>query len=286
MIFISSSSIKKQKIADAVTTLIENDFRNIELSGGTKYYDGWLDELMELKHKYQLNFLIHNYFPPPKIPFVFNLSSPNKEIAIKSIEHAKKAIDCAHTLEAKKIGFHAGFLIHIPVNQIGKKIESQELFDKEIALNNFIKNYNVISLYAKQKDIKLYIENNVLSKENYKSFQSNPFLFVTSEEIKFFKKKLSSFNYIFDYGHSYVSSKTLNLKAAEEFDRFIESTDYIHLSDNEGFSDSNHPIKEKSAIYNHLVRNPPLNKTVTLEIYEDISHIKKAYYWLSKLSKF
>ena len=187
MIFISSSSIKKQKIADAVTTLIENDFRNIELSGGTKYYDGWLDELMELKHKYQLNFLIHNYFPPPKIPFVFNLSSPNKEIAIKSIEHAKKAIDCAHTLEAKKIGFHAGFLIHIPVNQIGKKIESQELFDKEIALNNFIKNYNVISLYAKQKDIKLYIENNVLSKENYKSFQSNPFLFVTSDEIKFFK---------------------------------------------------------------------------------------------------
>ena len=89
MIFISSSSIKKQKIADAVTTLIENDFRNIELSGGTKYYDGWLDELMELKHKYQLNFLIHNYFPPPKIPFVFNLSSPNTP-GLRALQHGER----------------------------------------------------------------------------------------------------------------------------------------------------------------------------------------------------
>ncbi|MBG15668.1 MAG: hypothetical protein CL853_04875 [Crocinitomicaceae bacterium] len=285
MIYISTSCIKKSKIADAVLELIKNGFQNIELSGGTKYYDGWLEELMDLKGKYNLNYLVHNYFPPPKDAFVFNLASLDNEIASKSIQHAKKAIDTASILEAKKVGFHAGFLINIPVNQIGKKIKAQDLYNKELSLKTFIENYHEILLYCTKKNIKLYLENNVLSKENLKNFKTNPFFLVKSQEISFFKNHLKSFNYIFDYAHSYVSSTSLKLNESIEFDNFINQTDYLHISDNDGYSDLNNSIKKGSPIYKHLCENPPIDKTVTLEIYEDISQIKKTYNWLINLKQ-
>jgi len=283
MIYISSSCIKKQRIGEAVLELIKNDFYNIELSGGTYYYDGWLDELLELKNKYNVNYLIHNYFPPPKEAFVFNLSSLDAQLAKKSLEHAKNSIEHASLLGSEKIGFHAGFLINIAEKEIGRKIQPQKLYDKEIALKTFVDNYHKILLWAHEKNIKLYIENNVLSLENYKTFKTNPFFFVKSGEINLFQNLLSEFNYIFDYAHSFVSSKTLNINEISEFDNFIAETDYIHLSDNNGTSDNNSSIRPGSSIYNHLMRNPPINKTVTLEIYEDIHQIIKVYNWLNNL---
>ena len=79
MIFISTSCIKNNKIRDSVQELAENGFQNIELSGGTKFYENFENDLLELKDRYKLNYRCHNYFPPPKKPFVLNLASLNNE---------------------------------------------------------------------------------------------------------------------------------------------------------------------------------------------------------------
>ena len=79
MIYISSSCVKNTKIKDSVEELATNGFKNIELSGGTEYYDNFENDLLELKDKYNLNYRCHNYFPPPKKHFVLNLASPNNE---------------------------------------------------------------------------------------------------------------------------------------------------------------------------------------------------------------
>ncbi len=67
------------KIRDSVQELAENGFQNIELSGGTEYYENFERDLIELKGEYNLNYRCHNYFPPPKKPFVLNLASLNDE---------------------------------------------------------------------------------------------------------------------------------------------------------------------------------------------------------------
>jgi len=283
MIYISSSCIKNSKIADCVEELAVNNFLNIELSGGTKFYDGLIEDLLELKMKFNLNYLVHNYFPPPVNSFVFNLSSLDKEIEKRSISHALNAIKNASILGSKKIGFHAGFLINIPVNKIGGKINRQKLFNKPLAINKFIENYHILKSVADKLNISIYIENNVLSFENLKTFQENPFLFVESSELQFFNENLNDFKYIFDYAHSYVSSKSLGLNVENEFDNFTINTDYIHLSDNNGKSDTNFNIFNNSPIYNHLVNHPPINKTITLEVYAEMSQIKRTYEWLNKL---
>ena len=285
MIYISSSCIKKSKIADCVEELAANGFLNIELSGGTKFYDSLIDDLLELKMKFNLNYLVHNYFPPPLNSFVFNLSSLDKEIEKSSISHAINAIETASILGSEKIGFHAGFLINIPVNKIGGKIKKQTLFNKKLGLNKFIKNYHILKNAADKFAISIYIENNVLSFENLKTFQENPFLFVKSSELKFFNENLNDFKYIFDYAHSYVSSKSLGLNVENEFNNFTINTDYIHLSDNNGKSDTNFNIFNNSPIYNHLMNHPPINKTITLEVYAEIEEIKKTYKWLNNLTQ-
>ena len=60
MIYISSSCIPNVKIKDSVQALALNGFKNIELSGGTHYYEGFENDLLEPKHKYNLSYRCHN----------------------------------------------------------------------------------------------------------------------------------------------------------------------------------------------------------------------------------
>ena len=62
MIFISSACVKHYKIKDSVQELVNNGFKNIELSGGTTFYNGFVEDLLELKAKYNLNYICHIIF--------------------------------------------------------------------------------------------------------------------------------------------------------------------------------------------------------------------------------
>ena len=92
MIYVSSSCIRNNNIAEIICSLSEKGIRNIELSGGTEYYEGIEDDLKILKKRYQLQYACHAYFPPPKVPFVVNLASCNDDIYKKSIEHYDNCI--------------------------------------------------------------------------------------------------------------------------------------------------------------------------------------------------
>ena len=75
MIYISSACVKFKRIEDSVEYLHQQGFNNIELSGGTEYYDHdqLINNLKKLKSRLGLNYIIHNYFPPPKNPFILNV---------------------------------------------------------------------------------------------------------------------------------------------------------------------------------------------------------------------
>ena len=71
MIYISSAGIKDQPAWKTSIDLFNHGINNVELSGG-KYDEGQLSNLKKLKNK--INFQLHNYFPPPLKPFVFNIN--------------------------------------------------------------------------------------------------------------------------------------------------------------------------------------------------------------------
>ena len=144
MIFVSSACSKKRKISQSVKELADNGFTNIELTGGTEYYDLFENDLIQLKKEYKLNYQLHNYFPPPQQKFVINLASLDNNLYTQTLQHLRNALDLTSKFGANKFGFHAGFYIDFNVDSIGKKISSYKSLDREQAFRKFCAGFNIL----------------------------------------------------------------------------------------------------------------------------------------------
>jgi len=265
MIFISSCYIKKNKISDILKNSFINNIENLEITAGTNFYQNINDDLTKYLKKKKINFRFHNYFPPPKKHFFINLASNNDKIRSASIEITKKIIDTSCRFNSKIVGIHAGFLYDI--NPTNKKPVSRNILDLNEGIKLFTKSYLKIKKYADKKKIKLYLENNVLDKYNFKFFNNKiPLLLLTYNDYLFFKKKLN-INILLDVGHLKVTCKTLKLDFEKQLLDLSNNTDYLHLSDNDGIKDSNSEIKTNSKMYKYMKKIKNFKKkNLTVEV--------------------
>ena len=281
MIYISTSCVKNTKIKDSVEELATNGFNDIELSGGTEYYDNFENDLLDLKDKYNLNYRCHNYFPPPKKHFVLNLASLNDETFQISFKHLQQVIALSNRLGADKFAFHAGFFIDIKLSEIGKKLSKDHLFNKVESISRFCDAFEVLQNQA--CGVSLFIENNVFSKTNAETYDGeNPFMMTNFNEYKSLKEKIN-FNLLLDVAHLKVSANTLGLNWEYEFENMIDVSNYIHVSDNDGFHDLNNQLTKTSSLLSMLKQSDTKNKDFTLEIYDGMEAIKKSYKVLSEV---
>ena len=72
MIFVSTGGFPDLPGWKSAAQLVDNGIKNVELSGG-KFSAKNLHELKQIKRCSNVEFQVHNYFPPPPIPFVLNL---------------------------------------------------------------------------------------------------------------------------------------------------------------------------------------------------------------------
>ena len=250
MIYVSTGGFKNLAFDDAVNELSKAGIVAFELSGG-KYSDDTLMRLRALGEKYAI--ALHNYFPPPNIPFVLNLASFRDDIVQASINHIANAIDLSNSVGAKFYSFHAGYLIDPPANELGEKITKQVLNDRQKALDCFIDRASSLAEYAESKGVKLLVENNVLSGINYASFGENPLLMVEgSETQEIMDRSHSNLGLLVDVAHLKVSANTLSFSATDYLDRFYSSVDAYHFSDNLGLEDTNNEITISSWFWPHV----------------------------------
>jgi len=276
MIFVSSSCLKNNTIKQSVQELANQGYKNIELSGGTNLYEEYVEDLLGLKEKYNLNYLVHNYFPPPKKPFMLNIASLNDELFEKSIDHCFKAINLCKILESKKYGVHAGFLIDFSPNEAGKKISYRKTNDRRAAIDRLSQAWKKITKAA-NNEVDLYIENNVYSLSNHETYKgNNPFLLTDYNSYLELKEKIN-FKVLLDLAHLKVSCNTLNLNFLDQSNKLFQYTDYLHVSGNDGFSDQNHGIKDDASITSFFENKDLNGKTLTLEVYSGIDSIKESY---------
>ncbi len=252
MIYISTGGFKHQPASDTVKSLAKDGFLAIELSGGI-YEKNQLQKLKNLQAEYGINFKVHNYFPPPVTPFVFNLASLNKNIAELSIQHAMNAIDYSSELGGDVYSFHAGFLLDPGVSELGKTISSRSLYDRTEAMKAFIERVNDLSKYAFSKKISLLIENNVVSNSNYKKFSGDPLLMTSKSEcIYVMENTPDNVNLLVDVAHLKVSSKSLGLDGSLFLAQCKKWIKAYHLSDNNGLEDENKSFDSNSWFWTHI----------------------------------
>jgi len=276
MIYISSSSSKHTNIIGCIEEIYQHGFKNIELSGGTQYYEGIENDLSDIQQRLSINFLLHNYFPPPKKEFILNLASLNDEIFAQSLAHCKRAIDLSIKLGCTKYAVHAGFFIDIQLKEVGKKLTREKLFDIKTATKRFCDAYVELKNYTKGK-LTLYLENNVISNENYQTFnQVNPFLLTDFNSFMELRDNLD-FDILLDLAHLKVSCNTLDYVFEDHLEKLITTTNYIHISDNDGLSDGNKGIFEDSDLLKAMAKHDLTNKIITLEVYESFENIGNSF---------
>lgn len=283
MIYVSSCSARSNSIKESTQTLAEAGIKNIELTGGSNYYADYEKDLLNLQDVYGLNYLVHNYFPPPKQHFILNLASLDDATYELSIEHCTKAIHACKKFKSKKYGVHAGFLIDFSTDEVGKKIGYRVLNNREKSLRRFSDAWKTLADEA-SSDVTLYIENNVFSSTNSKTYDGeNPF-FLT--DYKSYQELLEKFNFnlLLDLAHLKVSTRSLNLDFSKEASRMIALTDYVHVSGNDGLHDQNFGLNNDADIKSILSNSNLTDKTITLEVYDGIESILQSIETLNKFT--
>mgnify|MGYP000853303411 CR=1 FL=1 len=264
LIYISTGGYFDQNGIKSFDYLKNNKIKLVELSGG-KYFKNFKKYLPKLKDNCQ----IHNYFPPSKNSFVLNLASKDPIISKKSFNLVKNNILYSKKINSKYYSFHAGFRVDPKPKELGKKFKIKKILSKTEAEEIFLKRLIKLNKLAKKNNIKLLIENNVINKKNLKSFQTNPLLLTTPNEILNFFKKLQYYKLdiglLLDVAHLKVSSKTMGFnlqKAHKDLNKIITA---YHLSDNDGLTDSNKKFSINSWFWKNLKKKV---KFFTIEVYK------------------
>jgi sugar phosphate isomerase/epimerase len=234
-IFCSTGGFKTQTFYDTASSFLDVGINNIELSAGKIDLD-FHAKLHSLNSR--ANLMLHNYFPPAEEPIVLNLASTNEALALKSLNFYKEIINLSAMLSTPAVGIHAGFLLDPLAQELGKTISASKLFSRDQAMSLFIQRVKELSAYAASRDVRLLVENNVLSNENFKNHECNILLLADGGEIVDFMRELGGdVGLLLDVGHLKVSSNTLQFDLLHAFQLLQEFTEGYHLSENLGESD-------------------------------------------------
>ena len=264
MIYVSTSCLKQpQNIIKVLDEYKKNDIDYVELGSVHYNFD------IQILKKYNFNFLIHNYFPPPKNPFNFNLASQNSLIRNKSLRLAKRAIDLCGILDSSLYTFHAGFTID--PKTLGKSFEKNNITSKFTAFSTFIDSIEELTDYSKNSGIKIAIEPNVVQKFNLVNGKNELLLLAEYDEIELFYKffKKNEIGLLLDLGHTAVTSHWLNFNKDDFVKKCKNNTLAVHVSNNDGKKDQHKGLTKscwqvsKLKLFKHV---PIILETMNLSI--------------------
>jgi len=239
MIYTSTSCLKNPKnVLNVLSKYQEIGIKNVELGSVHSYFE------KNLLKKFDFNFIIHNYFPPPKIPFNFNLASQNKSIRKQSIQQAKNAIEFCRKIDSPLYTFHAGFTVD--PSKLGSKFDYTKISKRSKSIITFIDSAIELVDFAKKYGIKLGMEPNVVQNFNLIDNENKLLLFAELNEIeilfKFFKK--NELGILLDLGHTSVTSHWLKFDKDRFVNKIKNNVIAIHISNNNGIKDQHRSLTE------------------------------------------
>jgi len=244
-VYVSSSCLKKPNLLhDQLNIFLKNDILNVELSGNYNHLSLASIKKEIKKYKKKINFLLHNYFPPPKNPIVLNFISKDLEIFKKSKSIIKNAIDLSNDMGIKLYAFHPGYLSDVNINKDGDFIfNKKKNFDINDGIKIFKDRFNIfyddLNL-TKKKLCTIGLEN--LFPEPNGNINSIMCTYEEIEEIFCSDEIINKKVYLLiDLGHLAISSNLLKFdrirfieKVLKNFsDRILE----VHISENDEKND-------------------------------------------------
>ena len=239
MIYASTSCLKNPKnVINVLNEYQKGEIKNVELGSVHEFFD-----IKQLK-KFDFNYVIHNYFPPPKKPFNLNLSSERKIIRSKSLNLVKNAIDLCCEINSSLYSFHAGFTVDPIV--LGKPFPKNSVIDRKIAFDRYLESIQIIIDFAKSRGIKIAMEPNVVQQFNLINGQNKLCLFADEDEINQLYKTIDrkDLGLLLDLGHTSVTAFWLKFDKDKFVKKIQKKVNAIHISYNDGKKDQHKSLKK------------------------------------------
>ncbi|HEX9807645.1 MAG TPA: sugar phosphate isomerase/epimerase family protein [Alteraurantiacibacter sp.] len=266
-VYLSTGAFLSRTLAEVLAECDAQGIRHVELSSGVRWDEGLLDGVWQRQDR--MNYLVHNYFPPPRKAFVLNLASSDPAQLTASREHCRAAIDLAAELGNPFYSVHSGFAVTLQPEMLGN-IEAQRrlrVYDYDAAFRTFVESLSELCRYAESRGLRFLIENNVIAHGIECDPMRPPFLMARPEELEslFAAVGHPGLGLLFDVAHAKVSARTLGFDPLE----FLEGASHLiaafHLSDNDGRIDNNQPFSKDAWFAPALRRFPDV--PMIIEVY-------------------
>jgi sugar phosphate isomerase/epimerase len=220
---------------------------NLELGAAVQAADENEDLLVSCQRG--KHFLVHNYFPPPAIPFVLNLASTDEDERRKSRTLCRIAVDLCATLGAPFYSVHAGFAMLLQPEELGDPFAQRQLspcrtIPRPEAYRHFIQEIRLLADYAGHRGVGLLVENNVAARENFDAAGESTLLLAQPEELAGFFAEVEDVGVrlLLDVGHAKVTARATGQNPVRFFECLAPYIEALHLSDNDGERDTNGPF--------------------------------------------
>ena len=236
---VSSCAFETNNVVEMIQLASENNL-TLEFSSGIKY----TPNLEEIFLNAKIPRFLHNYFPPPKIPFVINLASADEVIRRLSINHCLNGLMLAKSTGSNFFSAHAGFCIDVEPKFLGNPFPKDDAYDRFQNMDLFIDSIEEIISFAEDKGMIFCIENNVVSQFNISSEGKNPFLCGDPDEILYVLNHFNSKHLalLLDTGHLKVSAKSLGFDLISSTEKLFDKIYAVHHNENDALTDTNMPL--------------------------------------------
>ncbi len=202
---------------------------------------------LNILKNHDFNYIVHNYFPPPKTSFIINLASQNEQIRDKSVVQIAKSIDFCTDFGINLFSFHAGFRIDPDLN-FKFAPDPDNIPEYETSFNTFKESVLEIVDYVEKSGsgVKVAIENNVIQEHNLVGGKNKLMLMCELYEFERLFNEISSDNLgiLLDIGHLKVGSNLLQFDADEFISKLKDKTFAVHIHENNGRVDEHRFIKK------------------------------------------
>ncbi|QEC41046.1 sugar phosphate isomerase/epimerase family protein [Pseudobacter ginsenosidimutans] len=238
-IFISTVAFAGIDIEKVIETALQYGL-NLEFSSGLPYNPG----MGEIFINAPVKRLPHNYFPAPDTPFVLNLASSDENIRLRSLDMCRNGLMLARQAGSAFYAAHAGFCIDPQPTQLGKQLDINQVFDRNMHWGIFAESVRSILQTADELEVDFLIENNVLAEFNLTIRKENPLFCCDADEMIRLMNEVNHprLGILLDTAHLKVSGNTLGFNFVNDFGKAGPYIKAIHHSDNEGKIDNNQPL--------------------------------------------
>lgn len=276
-IFVSTACLPGvQPITSRISVYRGHGLNAIELGAGVSADEDSLSQVAGM----ECQFLVHNYFPPPRNPFVLNLASGDNDIRQRSLDLVTQALTLTARLAAPFYSVHAGFITDpISFGTTSFVFPMPASPDEaQLAMDRFTTALETVLDHAQHFDVQLLVENNVCSRE----LRGKLLLLTADGFLKLFRVLPSpDLGILLDTGHLNVTAHTLGFDRISFVDKLAPYIRAFHVHDNDGKDDTHQPVQPGSWVLDVLRRPGFASLPIVVEAkFDDVTGLRRHVDWL------